>query len=101
MADKKTNKKFIVSMASPLGGGRKVLFATGPKHAVAKLLEGKKYQGQSGMMPEGTDFIVTQWKTPDGKSMQWMYRNEDFDPRRTFKHTAKQRARARKQFKGR
>tara|TARA_A100001037_G_scaffold298660_1_gene322769 strand:- start:8306 stop:8611 length:306 start_codon:yes stop_codon:yes gene_type:complete len=101
MAEKRTNKKFIVSMASPLGGGRKVLFATGPKHAVAKALEGKKYKGQSGMMPQGSNFIVTQWNTPDGKAMQWMFTNKDFDPRRTFKHTAQQRARARRQFKGR
>lgn len=94
--EKKVNKKFIVSVASPIGGGRKVVFATGPKHAVAKALESR-----GGKMPEGSSFIVTRWKTPDGKAMQWMYTNKDFDPRRTFKHTAEQRARARKQFKGR
>ena len=96
MAAKKTNKKYIVSAAGPLGGGRTFVMSAGPREAVTKVVK-----REGGMIPAGTDFIVTQVRTPDGKARQFFYNEKSFPKSMIFKHTAKQRARARKQFKGR
>ena len=61
----------MVSRGKARTGGRQILFATGPKDAVAKTLGG-------GTLRKGSEFLVTQWKTPDGKSRQWMFTDKDF-----------------------
>ena len=89
-------KKYIVSAAGPLGGGRATVMTATPRSAV---LKGVKAAG--GKIPAGTDFIVTQVKTPDGKARQFFYNAKSFPASMTFKHTAKNRAAAKRQFKGR
>ena len=67
-------RKYIVSIASPQGGGRGETVAHSPKAAVRSFL--RKHKERT--IPKNTSMIVTQVVTRDGKSKQFLYSNKDF-----------------------